>query len=159
MFGFGLALTFAVTFLFGLAPALRASAVKPASALKGGDDPHSRRRLMHALIAAQVAFCFLVLFVGGPVRRYLRPAVASALGFSADRLLALDTVAQPAQPTVFWDQAAEHLRMLPGVENVALAGWPLLSGNGSNGFVAVNGAPVTNSWPIFCLSRQAGWKR
>jgi putative ABC transport system permease protein len=63
--GFGLALTFAVMFLFGLAPALRASAVKPASALKGGEDPHTRRRLMHALIAAQVAFCFLVLFVAG----------------------------------------------------------------------------------------------
>jgi putative ABC transport system permease protein len=59
--GFGLALTLGVTLLFGLAPALRASAVKPASALKGGEDPHSRRRLMHALIAVQVAFCFLVL--------------------------------------------------------------------------------------------------
>ena len=63
--GFGLALTVGVTLLFGLAPALRASAVKPASALKGGEDPHSRRRLMHALIAVQVAFCFLVLFVAG----------------------------------------------------------------------------------------------
>ncbi len=63
--GFGLALTLAVTFLFGLAPALRASAVNPASALKGGSDPHARRRSMHALIAAQSAFCFLVLFVAG----------------------------------------------------------------------------------------------
>ena len=63
--GFGLALTLVVTFLFGLIPALRASAIKPASALKGGEDPHSRRRFMHALIAAQVAFCFLVLFVAG----------------------------------------------------------------------------------------------
>src|SRR6185503_19167509 len=46
--GFALALTIGVTFLFGLLPALRASAVKPASALKGGEDPHSRRRMMHA---------------------------------------------------------------------------------------------------------------
>src|SRR4029077_8537269 len=63
--GFALALALGVTFLFGLAPAIRASAVKPVSALKGGEDPHSRRRLMHALIAAQIAFCFLVLFVAG----------------------------------------------------------------------------------------------
>ncbi|MEX2263773.1 MAG: ABC transporter permease, partial [Bryobacteraceae bacterium] len=63
--GFGLALALGVTFLFGLAPALRASGVKPATALKGGEDPHARRRLMHALIAVQVAFCFVVHFVGG----------------------------------------------------------------------------------------------
>src|SRR4029077_13794416 len=63
--GFGLALALGVTLLFGLAPALRASSVRPASAIKGGEDPHSRGRLMHALIAAQVAFCFLVLFLAG----------------------------------------------------------------------------------------------
>ena len=62
---FGLALAFGVTLLFGLAPALRASSVKPVTALKGGEDPHSRRRLMHALIALQVAFCFVVHFVAG----------------------------------------------------------------------------------------------
>ena len=142
VFGFGLVLTFAVTILFGLAPALRASAVKPAGALKGGNDPHSRRRLMHFLIAAQVAVCFVVLFVGGLFVVTFDRLSHQPLGFSADRLLALETVAQPAQPTVYWEQAAEHLRMLPGVESAALAGWPLLSGNGSNGFVAVNGAPV-----------------
>ena len=37
--GFGVALTVFVAFLFGLAPALRASSVKPMSALKGGEDP------------------------------------------------------------------------------------------------------------------------
>jgi predicted permease len=42
--GFGLLLTLVVTLLFGLMPALRASWVKPVSALKGGDDPHARRR-------------------------------------------------------------------------------------------------------------------
>src|SRR3984957_14899701 len=36
--GFAVTLTFCVTILFGLAPALRASSVKPASALKGGED-------------------------------------------------------------------------------------------------------------------------
>ena len=50
-------------------------------------------------------------------------------GFSAERLLTLDTVTQRPQPPVFWDQVAEHLRTVPGVETVALAGWPLLSGD------------------------------
>ena len=50
--GFGTALAVSVTFLFGLAPALRASGVQPLTVLKGGADPHSRRRLMHGLVAA-----------------------------------------------------------------------------------------------------------
>jgi hypothetical protein len=52
--GFGLSLALGVTVLFGLARALRASTINPVSALKGGEDPHSRKRLMHALIGAQV---------------------------------------------------------------------------------------------------------
>jgi hypothetical protein len=38
---FAVALTLGVALLFGLAPALRASAVKPMAALKGGSDPHN----------------------------------------------------------------------------------------------------------------------
>ena len=137
--GFGLALTLGVTLLFGLAPALRASAVKPASALKGGEDPHSRRRLMHALIAAQVAFCFLVLFVAGLFVATFDRLSNRPTGFSAERILTLDTVAQRAQPPVFWDQVAEHLRTAPGVAEVALTGWPLLGGGSWNGPVSING--------------------
>src|SRR5262249_51949498 len=62
---FGIGLTVAVTLLFGLAPAIRASCVKPVSALKGGDDPRSRRRAMNLMIAAQMGFCLLVLFLAG----------------------------------------------------------------------------------------------
>src|SRR5207247_10909858 len=48
--GFGLLLAVGVTVLFGLAPALRASAVSPSIALDGGDDPHARRPSMRALV-------------------------------------------------------------------------------------------------------------
>ena len=153
---FSLAVALGATFLFGLLPALRASDVKPVNALKGGDDPHSRRRLMHALIAVQAAFCFLVLFVGGLFVATFDRLSHQPLGFSAERLLVLDTVSQPAQPTVYWDQTAEHLRSLPGVESVAMAGWPLLGGNGSNGFVAVSGAPVHELLAYF-LPVSPGW--
>jgi hypothetical protein len=60
--GFAAALAVGVTILFGLGPALRASAIQPAAALKGARATASRRRTMHSLIAAQVAFCVLVLF-------------------------------------------------------------------------------------------------
>jgi hypothetical protein len=126
--GFGLALTLGVTFLFGLAPALRASAIKPASALKGGEDPHSRRRLMHALVAVQTAFCFLVLFVAGLFAATFERLSNQPTGFSAERLLTLETVTQSPQSPDYWEQVAEHLRAVPGVERVAVASSALLGG-------------------------------
>jgi predicted permease len=139
--GFGLALTLVVTLLFGLAPALRASSVNPANSLKGGDDPHARRRSMYALIAVQAAFCFVVVFFGAMFAATFDRLSNRPLGFSPARLLNIETVAEGAQPSVFWEQAADHLRTLPGVERVAIAGWPLLSGQAWNRFISVNGAP------------------
>jgi hypothetical protein len=139
---FGIALTIAVTLLFGLAPALRASKVNPMHALRGGvGNPHSRRRTMHVLIGAQVAFCFVVLFVAGLFASTFDHLLHRPMGFSADRVLTLDAVSQGDRPAVFWEQAADRLRDVPGVEAVALAAWPLLSNNSWNGFVSVNGAP------------------
>ena len=89
---FGVALTFGVILLFGLVPALRVSRVNPASALKGGDNPHSRRRLMNGLVALQVAFCFLVLFVAGLFVATFDRLSNIPTGFSAERILTLTTV-------------------------------------------------------------------
>jgi predicted permease len=139
--GFGLAVALGVTLLFGLAPAMRASSVNPVSALKGGEDPHSKRRLMHALIAVQVAFCFLVLFVAGLFVTTFQRLTHQPTGFSAERLLVLDTVAKSPQPQEFWEQVAEHLESVPGVETVAMADSPLLGGFSWNNFISVNGAP------------------
>jgi putative ABC transport system permease protein len=141
---FGFALTAAVALLFGLAPALRASAVKPVSALRGGVNPHARRRLMHTLIALQVTFCFLVLFAAGLFASTLQHLSNRPLGFSADRLLAVDAVTPHAVAPVFWSQVANHLGALPGVESVAVGGFPLLSGGSWNGFISVNGGPLTS---------------
>lgn len=154
--GFGLALTVTVTLLFGLAPALRASAVQPVSALKGGEDPHARRRLMHVLIATQTAFCFLVLFVGGLFVATFQRLSNRPTGFSADRLLTLETVAHRPQAPVYWDQAAEHLRAVRGVDAVALASSTLLGGRSWNNFISVNGAPP-NGVTAYLLQASPGW--
>jgi len=154
--GFGLALTVAVTLLFGLAPALRASAVQPVSALKGGEDPHARRRLMHALIAVQTAFCFLVLFVAGLFVATFHRLSGRPTGFSADRVLTLETVARRPQQPVYWDQVTEHLRELPGVESAALASTTLMGGWSWNNSVSVNGAPPNGVLGYF-MSVSPGW--
>jgi putative ABC transport system permease protein len=137
--GFAIALTMAVTFLFGLAPALHASAVKPVNALKGGEDPHSRRRLMNALVAAQVAFCFLVHSVAGLFVVSFQRMVSQPTGFSSDRVLILETVAKTPQPHSHWDQVIEKLRSMTGTESVALSRWALLSGTGWNQDIWANG--------------------
>jgi putative ABC transport system permease protein len=150
IFVFSVALTISITILFGLAPALRASSVKPISALKGGDDPHSRRRLMNALLAAQMAFCVLVQFVAGLFVGTFERLSTRPLGFSHQRVLILQTgLRGKKQPLTTWMQVADHLRQTPGVESVSLSGWALLTGNRWTGTVLVPGRAVEARSPYF----------
>jgi putative ABC transport system permease protein len=155
--GFGIALTLVVTALLGLVPALRVSTVTPVSALKGGDDPHAHRRGMRLLIAGQVGFCVLVLFISGLFVVTFERLSHQPTGFSSERLLTLETIAQPARPAAFWDDVAAHVRQVPGVETVALADWPLLSGDSSNSFLSLNGGPPTDVLAFF-LGVSPGWR-
>ncbi len=147
--GFGVALTVLVTFLFGLAPALRASSVKPMHALKGGENPHTRRRLMNWLVAAQMAFCVLVLFVAGIFIATFERLSNRPLGFSPKGLLLLETDFSVKQPQVVQAQVVDRLRQIPGVQAVALSNWGLLTGNRWIGTVRVPGRPVEVLSPYF----------
>jgi predicted permease len=97
-----------------------------------------------------------VLFLGGLFATTFQHLSHQLLGFTPEGVLLLETVAHRGQPQVYWDQVADHLRTVPGVENVALAGFPLLSGGGWNGFVSVNGAPPGPDFGYF-LSVSPGW--
>jgi predicted permease len=154
LFGFGL--TILIVLLLGLLPALRASAVRPVAALKGGGDPHSPRRLMRGAIALQVAFCFLVLFLSSLFVASFQRLQNRPLGFSTDRLLLLDTVAGKGQLPVVWNQTAEALRAAPGVDSVAISGWPLLGRIMINSDVSINGAPPSPT-PAWFLNVSPGW--
>jgi predicted permease len=153
---FGLALIIFVVLLLGLLPALRASAVRPVAALKGGEDPHSPRRLMRGAIALQVAFCFLVLFLSSLFVTSFQRLQNRPLGFSTDRLLLLETVAGKGQLPVVWNQTAEALRAAPGVDSVAIAGWPILGRIRINSEISINGAPPSPT-PAFFLNVSPGW--
>ena len=154
LFGFGLIVV--VVLLLGFLPALRASAVRPVAALKGGEDPHSPRRLMRGAIALQVAFCVLVLFLSSLFVTSFERLQNRPLGFSTDRLLLLEAVAGKGQLPVVWNQTAEALRAVPGVESVAISRWLLLGRVRINSDISVNGAPPSPT-PAWFLPVSPGW--
>jgi putative ABC transport system permease protein len=154
---FGMLLAAIVTALFGLLPAIRASNLHPSIALKGGEDPHSRRRLMNGLIAAQVAFCAVVLFIGGLFAATYNRLAHQSTGFQYDRVLALETVTASPQSPVQWDQLSQHMRAIPGVESTEISEWPLMSGEMRNRFIAFNGGPPVRTLTYF-LNVSPGWR-
>jgi predicted permease len=86
-------------------------------------------RLIYVLLAAQLAFCILVQFVAGLFVSTFQRLSNRPLGFSPEHLLVMDADASKEHPSQFWMQAADQLRATPGVQSVALAGWPLLEGD------------------------------
>jgi predicted permease len=154
--GFVLILACGVTFLFGLMPAVRASAIKPASVLRGGEDTHWRGHLMRSLISVQVAFCFVVHLAAGLFVTTFEHLSNQPTGFSAERVLNLETVTSAPQLPIFWEQVAEQLRTVSGVERVALIGWPLMSGESAVGNIAIHGGPPSEVFSDF-VTISPGW--
>lgn len=144
------ALTGLVALLFGLLPALRASTVRPVDAINGGGRVTSHPRITRALIGAQAAFCVFVLFVAVLFVATFARLSTWPLGFRAEGVLVVDVNA-PRTPDApaRWASAAEEIRALPGVESVAVAGWPLLSGNRWRRDVRVTGKALPLDAPHF----------
>ncbi len=156
VFLFGLGLMVFVVILLGLLPALRVSAVRPVAALKGGENPHAPRRLMRGAVALQVAFCCLVLFLSSLFVTSFQRLQNRPLGFSTDRILLLQSVAGKGQLPVVWNQTAEALRAVPGVDSVAISSWPILGRIRINSEISINGAPPSPT-PAFFLNASPGW--
>jgi putative ABC transport system permease protein len=152
---FALALAAVVMCLFGLIPALRTSAVQPIHALRGG-DPHVRTRLMRWLIAVQVAFCFVVHLAAGLFVATFERLSHQPTGFSSERVLNLESVTPRPESPVAWEQVADSLRAMPGIEKAAIIAWPLLSGQSAVGNISINGAPPG---PVFSdfVTISPGW--
>ena len=78
------------------------------------------------------------------------------MGFTAERVLLLDTITKHGEPPVKWDQMAEALRAVPGVQTTALEDWPLMSGTMHNDRISLNGAAPSEVLTFF-LSVSPGW--
>ncbi|HEX4275264.1 MAG TPA: ADOP family duplicated permease [Bryobacteraceae bacterium] len=156
---FAVALTFAVMVLFGLAPALRASSISPAIALRGDDGRRGRRHSRHSLTAAQAAFCTLVLFVAGLFIATFERMANQPTGFSSARVLTLEASSSTDLPAETWYQVTQRLNSLPGVESAALAQYALMSFNAQTGYVWANGHSPDGSWTnsTWFLGVSPGW--
>ena len=148
--GFGVAVTIAVTVVFGLAPALRASSIKPLGALKVRDARHGHRRVVRSLIGAQTAFCLFVVFTAGLFAVTLKNLSTRPLGFEPDRLSVLEiNVSGEKQAPQVWAEVTERVRATPGVEAAAFAMWVPLSGNGWRAPVSSDGHLAEDDAPYF----------
>ena len=147
---FTLALSLATAFVFGLAPALRASRTDLQAALQeegrvGGST--SRHRLRRALIAAEVALALLLLVGAGLTLRSFRHLLDTSPGFDVDGI-ALTSVALPGSKypdgsavARFYRDLLERVDAIPGV-TAAGAGnvTPLCQCNQTTSF-EIEGAP------------------
>jgi predicted permease len=132
--------------LFGLAPAWRAWATTPASAMRDAGragETRVRRLFGKSLVAAQVALSLVLLAAAGLfVSRLSR--IYSDLGFERDHVLlvTLDPShsgyqrAQLAQP---YRELLDRLQTIPGVRSATLSGVTPISGLGANRDATVEG--------------------
>jgi predicted permease len=122
--------------LVGIAPALQSTRQDVVSGLRGGARDGGQRRVARdVLTALQVAFSVVLLIGAGLFVRSLWNVLNVQLGLDADRVLAVWVQLPPPAPGAaphersrgaFYQQAVEHLRAHPGVENAAAAlGTPL----------------------------------
>lgn len=126
---FGASLGVLVTSLFGVVPALRAARVEPMTVLRGGDDPHGKRRFIRALTALQTGFCFVVLFVAGLFLSTFDQLAKQPTGFRSDGVLLLETNARTGQAASTWTQVLDRLREHPAVEAGAMSAWNPMAGS------------------------------
>jgi putative ABC transport system permease protein len=138
-------LTTGVTVLFGLAPALRASAVRPVGALRERDP--SQRRLSASLLCAQMALCVFLLLGASLFLGTFKRLLDKPLGFAPEDLIHLTVAGRTEFGSSKWQQLAASLRETPGVESVALAGWAPLTGNRWRSSITIDGRSSEPSAP------------
>lgn len=136
--GVSLLVAFVSAFLFGLAPAIRATradltaVMKPADAASGG---RSRRRQWGRawLVGGQVAVSVVLLFLATFIYRGFVDLVASGPGYRTDHLLTMSFSPglvgySGEQAQEFYEQVAARARLVPGVRSAALASFVPMNG-------------------------------
>lgn len=111
---------------------------------------------MRGMIAAQVAFCFVVVFAAGLFATSAWKVEKRPLGFDPSHLLLLETTTPHGQIPDNWNAMAATLRGMPGVRSAGISEWAMLQTGSWNGNVRVNGNPPSDEWAYF-LAVSPGW--
>jgi predicted permease len=145
--------------LFGLAPALRATGVDLASAMKESSRSvtGSRTWLSRSLLVLQVAMSLVLLIGAGLFLRTLHNLRSVDVGFNADSLLMFRITPQanryePERVEALYARTEATLAALPGVRSVALTRVPLLSGGTSTSDVWIQGGGGPNEMHMMWVS-------
>lgn len=152
--GFAAALAILTCLLFGLTPALRATHLPPALAMRafGRTATASRERfsLRRALVVTQIALS-LVLLVGALLFvRTFRNLLTSDPGFEAQGILAVSIdfgkapIAKQRRESVF-RELSEKFSAIPGVLSAAQVDSVPISGDSWDENVGIDGAPAVGS--------------
>ena len=145
--------------VFGLAPAMHASHSNLNESMKeGGRDSASGRkgnRLRDLLVIGEVAVSFILLVGAGLLINSFLHLRNLDPGFRADHLLTMKVdllelkYPDGERRSVFFDEVLRRIRVLPGVQSVAVAGNLPLTYNGDSATIAVEGIPdpPPDQWP------------
>jgi predicted permease len=136
--GFTAALAVSTCVLFGLAPAIRATQLSPAAAIRSSGRSltagRSRITLRRLLVAAQVSLSMVLLLGALLFVRSLHNLVTTEAGFQAEGVLAVQIdlgkapVAKPRRQAVH-DEITARIARLPGVRSAGQTWFTPLSGS------------------------------
>jgi putative ABC transport system permease protein len=157
-------ITGAAALVAGLLPALFSAAGSVSARLRGGQRTagvgRGEQAVRHGLVVGQVALAVLVVVAAGLLVRSLQELQRVELGFTADRLLVLQTMLPPealperAQRVALQEAVVERIAALPGVASAAaLPGRPFAGQGGWTAMYTGEGqtpeAQGTNPWVSF----------
>ena len=146
--GFTMIVGVATGLLFGVAPALRATGLTPAIALRdharGVVAGGGRINLGHGLVALQVAVSFVLVLGASLFVRTLVDLTSQEMGFQSERVLiaAVDLrrtgIGEKERPAMF-DRLREAVASAPGVDSAAVSVLTPMSNSVWNNLVTVPG--------------------
>ena len=141
---FTCAVTVLTAALVSLLPALHAASLRPSDALKAGGSGAGTRGFRGfgartALVSAQIGLALVLLTGAGLMVKSAARLHSTGIGVEPDGVLTVRidlprATYTPEQGSVFYQQLAERVRALPGVESAGLANCAPVSG-GCNGTI------------------------